>query len=133
MPRAPKGLVFNLLSLQKKELRLLYFIIFYTGYHGVGRENLSIIQDTFMAISGWVMDGQGKRPIPQADLKVFKGKDWRAVALTDNQGYYNVSRLNLPPGLYELRTNFSGYQEFRAQARVNENKTTFLNFEMKKE
>lgn len=55
------------------------------------------------------MDGHGKRPIPQADLKVFKGKDLRAVALTDNQGYYNVSRLNPPPDLYEVRINFPGF------------------------
>jgi hypothetical protein len=38
MPKAPKGLVFNLLSLQKKEVRLLYYNILYIGYLGVGRE-----------------------------------------------------------------------------------------------
>jgi len=102
-------------------------------YQGYGEKYLSILQDTFMAVSGRVMDFRRKSPLTKVDIQAFSSESLLAVARTDSRGFYNLSRLNLPPGVYELRANFSGYQEFRAQVRVNENKTTSLNFEMKKE
>jgi glycoprotein endo-alpha-1,2-mannosidase len=101
------------------------------AYKGYGERYLSILQDTFMAISGRVMDVRRKRPISQANLKVFQGKDLRAAALTDGQGFYNVSRLNLPPDLYEVRINLPGYQEVKSEIRVSEKKAAILNLKLK--
>ena len=102
-------------------------------YQGYGERYLSILQDTFMAVSGRVMDIQGKRAIPQVNLKVFQGGNLMAAALTDSHGYYNVSRLNLPPNPYEIRINLPGYQEIGLKINVIGGKVAILNFRLKRE
>lgn len=103
-------------------------------YRGYGMKYLSILQDTFMAISGRVVeDKKGGSPFSKVKVKAFKGDQLMAVALTDSQGFFNLSRINLPPDDYELKVNISGYQEIRTKIRTNEKKTTNLNFGLKKE
>ena len=103
------------------------------AYQGYGERYLSILQNTFMAVSGRVMDEKRERPLPQATLKVFQGENLRADVLTDSHGFYNVSRLNLPPGIYELRANFPGSHEIRTQIDVSEKKSITLNLRLIKE
>ena len=102
------------------------------GYKGYGEKYLSILQDTFMAISGRVIDREGKRPLAKVELKAFKGENLVATALTDQQGFYNLSRLNLPPGFYEVRANLAGYQEIGSKIGVDENTKVTLNLGLKK-
>jgi len=99
----------------------------------MARKYLSILQDHFRAVSGRVMDEKGKRPFAKVSLKAFKGEALLAAALTDSQGFFNLSRLNLLPDIYELRANLSGYQEIRTKIRVDENKAAILNLKLKKE
>ena len=103
------------------------------AYKGYGEKYLSILQDHFRAVSGRVMDEKGKRPFAKVSLKAFKGEALLAAALTDSQGFFNLSRLNLLPDIYELRANLSGYQEIRTKIRVDENKAAILNLKLKKE
>ncbi len=42
------------------------------------------------------------------------------AARTDEQGFYNLSRLNLPPGSYEVRANLTGHQEICSKIGVEE-------------
>ncbi len=65
-------------------------------------------------------------------MKAFKGDQLMAAALTDSQGFFNLSRLNLPADDYELRLNKSGYQEIRTKIRTDEEKTTNRNFGLQK-
>ena len=101
-------------------------------YQGYGDKYLSILQNTFMAVSGQVMDEQVGIPLTKVDLRVFQGETLLANALSDNRGFYNLSRLNLPPGHYEIRANSPGYQEIRTRIRVDTKKKVPLILEMKK-
>jgi hypothetical protein len=102
------------------------------AYQGYGEKYLSILQDTFMAVGGRVIETEGKRPLAKVEMKVFKGENLLAAARTDEQGFYNLSRLNLPPGPYEVKANFPGYQEILSKIRLDENKTVILNLGLKK-
>jgi hypothetical protein len=102
------------------------------AYKGYGKKYLSILQDTFVAISGRVMDEKGTRPLSKVSLKAYKRECLLAATLTDSQGFYNLSRLNLPPGVYEVRANLPGYHEIRPQAEVSEEKSTTLNLKLNK-
>ena len=75
------------------------------AYQGYGEKYLSILQNTFMAVSGQVMEDPEGKPLPKVDLKVFQGETLMATARSDSRGFYNLSRLNLPPGVYEVRAN----------------------------
>ncbi len=85
-----------------------------------------------MAISGRVMDQRGERPLPRINLKAFKGESLMAATLTDSQGFFNLSRLNLPPDIYEIRANLPGYQEIKTKIQVIGEKTAILNLRLKK-
>jgi glycoprotein endo-alpha-1,2-mannosidase len=102
-------------------------------YHGYGEKYLSILQDHFMAISGRVMDGKGKNPLSKVTLQVFKGEKLLAAGLTDSQGFFNLSRLNLPPGTYEIKAHFPGYKEIRSKVKTDEKKSAVLNLRLNKE
>lgn len=102
-------------------------------YQGYGEKYLSILQDHFMAISGRVMEGKGKNPLSNVTLQVFKGEELLASVLTDSQGFFNLSRLNLPPGTYEVKAHLSGYQGIRSKVITEEKKPAVLNLRLKKE
>jgi glycoprotein endo-alpha-1,2-mannosidase len=101
-------------------------------YQGYGKKYLAILQNTFMAISGRVIDDKGGKPLPKVSLKVFQEDKLRAVGWTDSQGFFNLSRLNLASGNYEVRANSPGYQEIRTEIRVNADNKATLILEMKK-
>jgi glycoprotein endo-alpha-1,2-mannosidase len=102
------------------------------GYQGYGERYLSILQNTFVAASGQVIEALGGKPLPRVELRVFQEETLLATALSDSRGFYNLSRLNLPPGFYEVKANITGYQEIGCKFRVDENKKIILNFSMKK-
>ncbi|MGC1404394.1 MAG: glycoside hydrolase family 99-like domain-containing protein [Thermodesulfobacteriota bacterium] len=104
------------------------------AYRGYGEKYLSILQDTFVAINGRVVEDKKKgSPLPKVYVKAFKGDQLMAAVLTDRQGFFNLSRFNLPPDDYELRVNISGYQEIRTKIRTDEKKTINFNFGLKKD
>ena len=104
------------------------------AYRGYGEKYLSILQDTFVAINGRVVEDKKKgSPLPKVNVKAYKGDQLMAGVLTDSQGFFNLSRFNLPPDDYELRVNISGYQEIRTKIRTDEKKTINFNFGLKKD
>jgi glycoprotein endo-alpha-1,2-mannosidase len=102
-------------------------------YQGYGERYLSILRDTFMAVSGQVKDEKGERPLSQINLKVFKGENLMAATLTNSQGFFNLSRLNIPPDVYEIRADLSGYQQIKSKIQVIGGKTVILNLRLKQE
>lgn len=103
------------------------------AYKGYGEKYLAVLRDHFVAVSGRVLDGKGKNPLPQCSLKAFKGEKLLASALTDSRGYFNLSRLNLPPDVYEIKAQLAGYPEISSRIRVEKDKTAVINLELKKE
>jgi glycoprotein endo-alpha-1,2-mannosidase len=101
-------------------------------YQGYGQKYLSILQNTFVAVSGRVVDGKEDTILRQVNLKIYLEGDLKATVRTDNQGYYNFSRLNLPPGSYEVRSDYPGYQEIKKNVRVEGKGTTLLNLRLRK-
>ncbi|MBA4394657.1 MAG: hypothetical protein C0407_13985, partial [Desulfobacca sp.] len=102
------------------------------AYQGYGQKYLAILQDTFVAIAGRVVDDRGGGPFTKVNVNAFKGNDLLAAALTDSQGFFNVSRFNLPPGGYEIQTDFSGYHPVRIRVTVEEKKSVILDLKLKK-
>jgi glycoprotein endo-alpha-1,2-mannosidase len=102
-------------------------------YQGYGERYLSILRDTFSAVGGRVMDEKGGNPLPKTNLKAYKGESLMAATLTDSQGFFNLSRLNLPPDIYEVRANLSGYQENKSKIQVIGDKAAILYLRLKKE
>jgi glycoprotein endo-alpha-1,2-mannosidase len=94
----------------------------YEGYH---KKYLTLLQDTFTAINGRVVDEKGD-PLAQTAVQAFKAGHLAATALTDSQGFFNLSRFNLPPGLYTVRTEAPGYEESQAEVTVEEKKSVTL-------
>jgi glycoprotein endo-alpha-1,2-mannosidase len=101
------------------------------AYQGYGQKYLSILQDTFVAIGGRVVEDRGGSPLAKVSVKAFKGKDLMAVTLTDSQGFLNLSRVNLPPGLYEVKANSEGYQEFKTEIEVIEKRSVSVQVRLK--
>ncbi len=102
-------------------------------YKGYGDKYLSVLQDHFVAVSGRVLDGKEKNPLSKVTLKAFKGKSLIATALTDSRGFFNLSRLSLSPDIYEVRADSPGFQVTKSSVRVEKDKTTILNLDLKKE
>ena len=102
------------------------------AYQGFAEKYLAILQDTFMAICGKVVAAEEKKALVKVELKVFKGEKILAATWTDRQGFYNLSRLNLPPGSYEVRASLNGYREARSKIMVDKDQKVFLNLEMEK-
>ena len=89
-------------------------------------------------IAGRVIDNATKEPLPGTNI--FVNKIWigdKEVAMnfptgaaTDTEGNYFI--LNLRPGEYTLTASFMGYnQEVRTRVRVQIDKTTRVDFQMK--
>lgn len=103
------------------------------AYQGYGKKYLSILQDTFVAINGRVTEDKGGKPLSGIEVKAFQKKNLMAVVRTDGQGFFNLSRFNMLPGLYEVNVNHSGYQKSTTQVQVIGENTTVINFRLKKE
>jgi glycoprotein endo-alpha-1,2-mannosidase len=103
------------------------------AYQGYGRKYLSIIQDTFMAVGGRVVEDKEGSPLSRVNVKAFKDKNLMAAVLTDSQGFFNLSRFNLPPGLYEVKADIAGYHEFKIRIQVDEKKSAIVQIRLKKE
>lgn len=102
------------------------------AYGGYGEKYLSILQDTFVAIRGRIVDDRRGSPLTRVTIKAFKGKELMAVALTDSQGFFNLSRFNLLPGVYDIQANLSANEEIRHKVTVEEKKSAILNLHVKK-
>jgi hypothetical protein len=102
------------------------------AYQGYGLKYLSILQETFGAISGQVTDDRQGEPLTKAKISLFKGQEVWTFGLSDSRGFYNLSRFNLPPGSYELRATLPGYEETVLRVTVEEKKSLSLNLKLKK-
>ena len=75
-------------------------------------------------IAGQVKDKESGEPLPGANI-IIAGTTLGAAANMD--GYYSI--INVPPGTYNLRSSFIGYQQMTIQeVRVNINLTTTIDF-----
>ncbi len=78
-------------------------------------------------ISGSVLDAQTGEPLPGANVTIV-GTAMGAAASVDGDYYI----INVPPGTYDVRATFIGYQsELRQKVQVNVNRTTELNFRLR--
>lgn len=79
------------------------------SYPGFGQTYLEIIRDKVVAVSGRVTRGEGT---PRAGVIVegWQGGEIRAVATTDQAGYYRLSRFSMGPG--EYRVGIQGGEEW---------------------
>jgi glycoprotein endo-alpha-1,2-mannosidase len=102
------------------------------AYQGYGEKYLSILRDTFSAVSGRVVD-EGGSPLSKITIKAFKGNQLMGSTQTDGRGFFNLSRINLPPGFYDLRVIKAGYYPFKTRTPVNERRSTALRVRLKKE
>jgi glycoprotein endo-alpha-1,2-mannosidase len=101
-------------------------------YRGYGERYLSILRDTFSAVGGRVTDTHGKKPLSGVAVRIYKGNKLLADNRTDSLGYYNLSRLNLPPGLYAIKADLPGYLQSNSELQVLETKATIFNLGLKK-
>lgn len=83
------------------------------SYSGHGTHYLEILQDKVVAISGKVLDAAGD---PVAGALVSARQNGRLVGecVTTRHGFYNLSRLRMPPGEYSVEV--SGLTEPRQVA-----------------
>jgi hypothetical protein len=87
---------------------------------------VSISASTTGKITGIIKDAKTGEPLPGANI-VVEGTVLGASA--DVDGYYVI--LNVPPGVYTLRTNMIGYSDVViSNVRVNINQTTEINVSM---
>ncbi|MDZ7371020.1 MAG: carboxypeptidase-like regulatory domain-containing protein, partial [candidate division KSB1 bacterium] len=78
-------------------------------------------------ISGTVVDAQTGEPLPGANVTIV-GTTMGAAASLEGDFYI----LNVPPGVYDVRASFMGYDtELRKQVQVNVNRTTEINFRLR--
>lgn len=71
------------------------------SYAGYGFAMLETLRDKACAAHGRVLDNQG-RPVWRATVFAAQGGKTMASDQTDRQGYYTLSRLNMPPGVYDV-------------------------------
>jgi glycoprotein endo-alpha-1,2-mannosidase len=103
------------------------------AYQGYGKRYLSIIQDTFVAVTGKIKDDKSGKPLVGGELKIFEKGVFKAMSASDSLGYFNFSRINLPPGSYEIRARFPGYQKTILPVRVEGQKTAQISMQLKKD
>ena len=78
-------------------------------------------------ISGTVVDAQSGEPLPGANVSIVGTAMGAAASL---EGDYYI--INVPPGTYNLRAQFMGYQaEVRQGVVVNVNRTSEVNFRLR--
>ncbi|RPH90131.1 MAG: TonB-dependent receptor, partial [Calditrichaeota bacterium] len=78
-------------------------------------------------ISGKVLDSSNSEPLPGANVTVV-GTSYGAAASMEGDFYI----LNIPPGTYDLRAQFMGYDAMMVkQITVNVNRTTEVDFRLK--
>ncbi len=72
------------------------------AYAGYGTTYLEVVQDATVALAGRVSDARG-RPLPGTRVCA---RPWywpfSRCGTSDRRGYYNISRLHLPPGEYRV-------------------------------
>jgi glycoprotein endo-alpha-1,2-mannosidase len=103
------------------------------AYQGYGKRYLSIIQDTFMAVAGQMKNDKDGKPLAGGELKIFEKGTLKAMAVSDSLGYFNLSRINLPPGSYELRARFPGFRQTTVPVKVEGQKTAQIPMRLTKE
>jgi glycoprotein endo-alpha-1,2-mannosidase len=103
------------------------------AYQGYGKKYLSIVQDTFVAAAGQVLESEGGLPLSRVEVKIFQGEALKGLTVTDSRGFFNLSRFNLAPGDYEIKTRFPGYRENKVPLKVTEGKTALLQLSLKKQ
>jgi glycoprotein endo-alpha-1,2-mannosidase len=102
------------------------------AYQGYSEKYLSILRGAFTAVSGRVQEEQGGKPLAGTEVKAFQGNELIAAAISDSQGFFNLSRLNLPAGLYEIKVHLPGYRESAHTIRVIPGDTAMIDFKLKR-
>jgi len=86
-----------------------------------------VFAQSFGKIRGVVTDGESGDPLPGANIVVV-GSSFGAASNVD--GYYTI--LRVPPGIYEVRADFIGYQKVLIQnVEVLTDLTTQIDFQLK--
>ncbi|MGQ9846191.1 MAG: TonB-dependent receptor domain-containing protein [Bacteroidales bacterium] len=69
-------------------------------------------------ISGKVIDEQSKKPMPYANVSVFRMKDSTLAGggITDDNGFFKIEKLK--PGFYKIKIDFIGYDRYVSTAKV---------------
>jgi glycoprotein endo-alpha-1,2-mannosidase len=98
-------------------------------YEGYDKKYLAILQDTFTAVNGKVENEKGA-PLPKTSVSAFKAGELAATTNTDSRGFFNLSRFNLPPGVYTVRTGRPGYEGTQAQVTVEDKRSVHLNLRL---
>jgi outer membrane receptor protein involved in Fe transport len=87
---------------------------------------VDVSAQTWGKIVGYVRDGQTGEPLPGANV-VIEGTTMGAA--TDHNGYYLI--LRVPPGRYNLRASFIGYQNVvKVDVEVLTDLTTTVDFQL---
>ena len=72
------------------------------AYAGYGTTYLEVVRDMTVALAGRLSDPRG-RPLPGRRVCARRWYwPWSHCGTSDRQGYYNISRLHLPPGRYRV-------------------------------
>lgn len=102
-------------------------------YRGYGERYLSIIRDVFCAVGGRVVDSQNGKGLARVIVKVYKNEKLMAESRTDSQGYFNLSRLNLPWSSYVVKAELTGFLPSQSEIQIKEDKTALLTIRLQKE
>ncbi|HMK66410.1 MAG TPA: glycoside hydrolase family 99-like domain-containing protein [Thermodesulfobacteriota bacterium] len=103
------------------------------AYQGYGKKYLSIIQNTFVAVTGRITDDKDGKSLAGVELKIYEKGILKARSSSDAHGYFNLFRLHLPLGSYELKVRPPGYGEATLPVTVEEDKTARISVRLKKE
>ena len=69
-------------------------------------------------ISGKILDEQSKKPMPYANISVFRMKDSTLAGggITDEKGFFKIEKLK--PGFYKIKIDFIGYDRYTTTAKI---------------
>jgi hypothetical protein len=70
-------------------------------YQGFSKRYLEILQSRVAAVSGKVLDGQG-RPVSGVEVGAWADGALLTTGRSNREGYYRLSRRRLPPGSYRV-------------------------------
>jgi hypothetical protein len=70
-------------------------------YQGFSERYLEILQDKVVAVSGKVLDAQG-RPVSGVEVGAWADGALLTTGRSNREGYYRLSRRRLPPGSYRI-------------------------------
>ena len=95
-------------------------------YAGYGTKYLEVLRDQMVAITGRLTTADGSPAVGRRVSVWDKTDQPKATVYTDSQGYYNISRLSLPPAHYRLGPTLQAAKVFP----VSLGRSTHADFEV---